>query len=181
MSSRAWDADAVTRYRIVAESSEVLIDARSNVHPIHQRARGVEGVVDLAIRDDGSVDTAAATTAEIALATDRLQARNPLETRELRRRIDARRYPVITGRLDGLRATDTAGTYVAHGIVTFRGTERPAEDEIRVTCDAAGALHIEGTHEFDIRTFGMEPPRVLMMRVEPVVRVRIDLVAEPGE
>src|SRR4051794_3255304 len=151
---RACDAALMSRYRIVADTSEVLIDVRSNVHPIHQRASGVEGVVDLVVRDDGSVDTAAAATAEIALATDRLSARNPLETRELRRRIDAPRFPVITGRLEGLRATDTAGSYLARGVVTFRGVERAAEDELRVSCDAAGALHIEGAHEFDIRTFG---------------------------
>ena len=171
----------MTRYRIVADASEVLIDARSNVHPIHQRASGVEGVVELVVRGDGSIDTAAAATAEIALMTDRLAARNPLETRELRRRIDARRFPVITGRLDRLRATGTAGAYLARGVVAFRGVERAAEDELRITCDAAGALHVEGVHEFDIRVFGMQPPRVLMMRVEPVVRVRIAVVAEPTD
>jgi hypothetical protein len=169
----------MARYRIVADASEVLIDARSNVHPIHQRASGVEGVVDLVVRDDGFVDTAAAATAEITLAADRLSARNPFETRELRRRIDARGFPAITGRLDGLRTTDTPGTYLARGVVTFRGVERAVEDELRVTCDAAGALHVEGAHEFDIRAFGMEPPRVLMMRVEPLVRVRIAVVAAP--
>ena len=120
----------MTRYRIVTDASEVLIDARSNVHPIHQQARGVDGVIDLVLRDDGSIDPQAGVTAAISLATDRLAARNPLETRELRRRIDARRFPVITGRLDELRASDAAGTYVARGVVTFRGVDRPAEDEL---------------------------------------------------
>ena len=170
----------MTRYRIVTDASEVLIDARSNVHPIHQQARGVDGVIDLVLRDDGSIDPQAGVTAAISLATDRLAARNPLPTRELRRRIDARRFPVITGRLDELRASDAAGTYVARGVVTFRGVDRPAEDELTITRDAAGALHIAGAHEFDIREFGMEPPRVVVMRVEPLVRVRIALVAEPA-
>jgi hypothetical protein len=169
----------MTRYRIVADASEVLIDARSNVHPIHQRARGVEGVVELVVLADGSVDTAAGATAEISLATDRLAASNPLETRELRRRIDAGRFPAITGRLDALSATGTSSTYRARGVVTFRGVSRPAEDELRVTFEAGRALRIEGAHEFDIRDFDMEPPRVLMMHVEPLVRVRISLRAEP--
>ena len=169
----------MTRYRIVAEASEVVIDARSNVHPIHQRARGVDGFVDLVTDDDGSVDLAHPATAEISLATDRLVGGNPLETRELRRRIDARSHPAITGRLDELRAGDAPGMYVARGTVTFRGESRPAEDELRVSRDDDGRLHVEGTHEFDIREFGMEPPRVLVMRVEPVVRIRVDVVAEP--
>jgi hypothetical protein len=171
----------MTRYRIVADASEVVIDARSNVHPIHQRARGVDGFVDLVMGDDGAVDVAHGVTAEISLATDRLVGSNPLETRELRRRIDAQRHPTITGRLDGLRAAEHPGTYVATGTVTFRGESRPAEDELSITLDDQGALHVEGTHEFDIRDFGMQPPRVLVMRVEPVVRIRLDVVAVPAE
>ena len=171
----------MTRYRIVADASEVVIDARSNVHPIHQRARGVDGFVDLEMAADGSVDLAQGVTAEISLATDRLVGSNPLETRELRRRIDARSHPTITGRLDDLQAADTPGAYLARGVVTFRGESRPAEDELRITRDEHGALRVEGSHEFDIREFGMEPPRVLLMRVEPIVRIRIDVVAEPGE
>jgi len=170
----------MTRYRIVGDASEVVIDARSNVHPIHQRARGVDGFVDVEMNADGSVDLAQGVTAEISLATDRLVGSNPLETRELRRRIDARTHPTITGRLDDLRAADAPGAYNARGVVTFRGVSRPAEDELRITRDESGALHVEGTHEFDVREFGMEPPRVLMMRVEPIVRIRIDVVAEPA-
>ena len=169
----------MTRYRIVADASEVVIDARSNVHPIHQRARGVDGFVDLVMDGDGAVDLAHGVTAEISLATDRLVGSNPLETRELRRRIDAQHHPTITGRLDALRPTGEPGAYVASGTITFRGESRPAEDELRITRDDAGALHVEGTHEFDIREFGMQPPRVLVMRVEPIVRIRIDVVAEP--
>jgi hypothetical protein len=168
----------VARYHIVPDRSAVVIDARSNVHPIHHRAHGIEGFVDLEVRDDGSPDLAAGAAAELTLAVDRLAARNPLETHELRRRIDARRFPVITGRLDELRETDGAKSLLARGGVTFRGVTRPAEDVIRVTSPAAGTLRIEGTHEFDIRDFGMEPPRVLMMRVEPVVRVQLTVVAE---
>jgi len=167
----------VTRYGIVADASEVVIDARSNVHPIHQRARGVDGYIDLVMDGDVSVDLAQPATAEISLATDRLVGGNSLETRELRRRIDARNHPTITGRLDELRAGDAPGTYVARGTVTFRGESRPAEDVLRISRDGQGRLHVEGTHEFDIREFGMEPPRVLVMRVEPVVRIRIHVVA----
>lgn len=168
----------MVRYTIVSDCSEVLIDATSNVHPIHHRARGIAGFVDLELRDDGSVDLAAGAAAELVLAVDRLEGSNPLENRELRRRIDARRFPVITGRLDELRENGDAGNYVARGDVTFRGVTRQAEDEIRVTSPGAGALRIEGAHDFDIREFGMEPPRILILRVEPVVRVHVDLLAE---
>ena len=167
----------MARYRIVPDRSGVVIDARSNVHGIHNRATGIEGSVEFAVLADGNLDVSAPAAARLTLAVDRLRARNPLETAELRRRIDARGFPVITGQLAELRATDEAGSYLARGDVTFHGVTLPAEDEIRVTELDDGSLRIEGTHEFDIRAFGMEPPRVLMMRVEPVVTVRLDLVA----
>ena len=39
-------------------------------------------------------------------------------------------------------------------------------------------LAIRGEHGFDIRDFGMEPPRILMLRVEPDVSVRVEIIAE---
>jgi hypothetical protein len=38
-------------------------------------------------------------------------------------------------------------------------------------------IQLEGKSRFDIREFGMEPPRLLMARVEPEVEVRIQIVA----
>jgi len=168
----------VVRYRILPDRSEVRIDATSNVHPIHTRARGLEGFVDLELGDDEQVDVSAGAAAELVLAVDRLSGSNPLENRELRRRIDARRFPVISGRLTALRGTDDPGSRHARGDVTFRGVTRPAEDEIRVTRLDTQTLRIEGAHDFDIREFGMEPPRILMLRVDPVVHVEVVIVAE---
>jgi hypothetical protein len=31
---------------------------------------------------------------------------------------------------------------------------------------------------FDVRDFGMEPPRMLFLRVEPEVAVRVEIIAE---
>ena len=39
-------------------------------------------------------------------------------------------------------------------------------------------LRLDGESTFDIRDFGMEPPRILMLRVEPEVDVRVEIVAE---
>ena len=41
------------------------------------------------------------------------------------------------------------------------------EDEITITKSTSGTLKIEGEHTFDIRDFGMEPPRILMLRSSP--------------
>jgi hypothetical protein len=39
-------------------------------------------------------------------------------------------------------------------------------------------VRLSGQSTFDIRDFGMEPPRILMLRVEPVVAVRVEITAE---
>ncbi len=38
-------------------------------------------------------------------------------------------------------------------------------------------LQLEGESTFDIRDFGMEPPRILLLRVHPEVKVRVAIVA----
>ena len=40
---------------------------------------------------------------------------------------------------------------------------------------------MKGSSTFDIRDFGMDPPKVLMLKVHPEVTVAIDVVAEKEE
>ena len=86
------------RYRIVPPRSRVWIDARSNVHPIHTEADGLEGWVELDI-DDGTVNVDQTPRGHLEYPVENLKSGNALEDRELRRRIDTRRYPTITGEL----------------------------------------------------------------------------------
>jgi hypothetical protein len=48
--------------------------------------------------------------------------------------------------------------------------------EIRQIDDAT--ILLTGSSHFDVRDYGMQPPRVLMLRVEPEVEVRVELFAE---
>jgi hypothetical protein len=48
---------------------------------------------------------------------------------------------------------------------------------MNVSCIDEQTIHLDGTSSFDIREFGMEPPRMLMARVEPEVDIRIEIVA----
>ena len=40
------------------------------------------------------------------------------------------------------------------------------------------SLVIEGEQIFDIRDFGVQPPKILMLKVHPDVRVRVKVVAQ---
>lgn len=153
------------------------IEATSSLHPIRSETAGLEGFIDVDIDGDGRVDVDAEPKGELSFAVDRLTSGNPLEDRELRRRIDSRRFPRIDGRLVELRRTGEAGRYLVRGDLTFRGVTRSYEDELRIDRVDDQTLEVEGESTFDIRDFGMEPPRILIFRVHPEVTVRVAVVA----
>jgi polyisoprenoid-binding protein YceI len=164
------------RYDIVPERSQVWIEARSNVHPIHSQTDGLEGFVELTLGADGAVDVNSGASAQLSLPVDRLRSGNVLEERELKRRIEARRFKTIDGELTSLSA-GADGTYLVEGMITFRGESRVYEAPMTIEAVDDSTLRLAGEATLDIRDFGMEPPRILVLRVEPEVTVRVDVVA----
>jgi polyisoprenoid-binding protein YceI len=166
------------KYVLSPSRSHVSIHARSTVHPIHSDTDGVEGYVDIAFDADGSVDISARPpSARISLAVERLKSGNRMEDRELQRRIDARRHPLIEGTLTTFSDDGSQDTYRVGGDITFRGVSRHHVDLMEIRRVDETTVILTGSSHFDIRDYGMQPPRILMLRVEPDVEVRIDLVA----
>ena len=65
------------------------------------------------------------------------------------------------------------------GDLTFRGVTDTYEDEIHDRrWSTSRQLRLKGESTFDIRDFGMEPPKILMLKVQPEVKVRVEIVAE---
>jgi polyisoprenoid-binding protein YceI len=168
----------MSRFRILPERSRVWIDATSSVHPIHSETSEVEGWWEAEMEDGGRIDGQSPPRGYLELAVGRLTSGNALLDREMRRRIDARRHPVISGELTELQAIPTNGNHLARGDVTFRGVTRPVDGELKVSLDDERTVRIAGERVFDIRDFGLEPPKLLMLRVHPEVSVRINVVAE---
>jgi hypothetical protein len=173
----------VARYRIAPERSYVWIDARSNVHPIHSTTDGLEGFVDVTFSADGSVDVAAPVAGTLSLTVDHLSSGNRMEDRELQRRIDSRRYPKIEGTLDKIAPSEESESYLVGGDISFRGVARHHEDVMSITNVDGETVRLAGKSSFDIREFGMEPPRILLLKVEPEVEIRVEIFAtkEPEE
>jgi polyisoprenoid-binding protein YceI len=168
----------LAHYRIVPERSWVEIHARSSLHPIESRTDGLEGYLELEILAGGRVDLSAPASGRLSLDVQRLSSGNPFEDRELRRRIDSRRFPTIDGRLTEIRETDEQGRYRVTGELTFRGVTRSVQDDMVLVANQDGAIQLVGEATFDIRDFGMDPPRVLMLKVEPEVRVAAHVTAQ---
>jgi polyisoprenoid-binding protein YceI len=167
----------VPRYRIIPERSYVWIDARSSIHPIHSKTDGLEGFVELEMTPGGAVDLASKPAGQLSVAVSRLSSGNPMEDREMHRRIDASRYPKIEGVLQQMAPSGDNRSYRVSGDITFRGVGRSYEDKMTISALDANTVRLAGKSRFDIRDFGMEPPRVLIFRVEPEVDVRVEIVA----
>jgi polyisoprenoid-binding protein YceI len=163
------------RYTFDSVRSCVWVDARSSLHPINTETRGLEGWVEVAAHNDGTLDLATPVTGRLELSVDRLSSGNQLYDRELKRRIDARRFPVIEGVITGVDKTGEASSYLVAGDLTFHGKTRQFEHEMTIAVHDEATIELTGAYVFDIREFGMKPPSMLMLKVYPEVSVRVEL------
>ena len=170
----------MARYRILPEKSTVNIDARSSLHPIKSHMTGLEGFVELEVQGGGKINLTVPPAGELSFPVERLRTGNPLEDRELRKRVDARRFPTISGRLTELKPTGRDGRYLVRGDLTFLGVTRSYEDEMNIAPVDDDTIRLTGQSRFDVRDFGLEPPRILMLKVEPEVDVSVELLAKKG-
>jgi polyisoprenoid-binding protein YceI len=136
----------------------------------------LEGYVDLELGPDGSVDLAVPPTGQLSLPVRRLSSGNPLQDREMQKRIDARMYPTIQGALERMEA-GTDSSYRVSGEIIFRGVSRRHSDQMTIRRIDEQTIALAGRSRFDIRNFGMQPPRILILKVEPEVEVGVDIVA----
>jgi len=161
-------AFGMTAFRVVPERSHVSIDARSSLHPIKGEARGLEGLIELAGGLAGHIE----------LAVANLRSGNPLYDIEMHRRVDARGHPTIVGEVVTSTPLEGAGRYRLLGDLTFHGVTRQVEGEVSVESPDPDSLVVEGEHVFDVRDFGVHPPRIGFLRVHPEVHVAIRVEAE---
>ena len=100
---------------------------RSNVHPIHTEADGLEGWVEVDL-GDGAINVDQ--TPGPRRVSDRQHeiGERPGGSRDAPAH-RLRRYPTITGDLKAMKQTDNAARYMVRGDLTFRG--QPARTRTR--------------------------------------------------
>ena len=164
---------ARTRFELDPERSQVWIDGSSSIHPIRASATGVDGWIEVMLTATG-VGATPKVAGEVRIEVERLKSGNPLVDAETRRRIDAGRYPEIVGTVTGSSRVDLQRLSLS-GDITFRGETKPVDGELEVTIDA-DELHLAGEQQFDVRTWGLQPPKIGLLRVHPEVTVRFEAV-----
>src|SRR6267378_3377883 len=103
------------------------------------------------------------TPTRIELAVELLKSNNSLVDAELRRKLEARKHPRIEGRLREAKPLP-GSRCLLRGDLTLHGVSR--------------LLEVEGEKTIDMRDFNLTPPRFLIFKVEPTVRIRAKLVAK---
>lgn len=148
---------------------------RSSLHPVHGTATELSGVIEADFDGDGTplLDRPHSGWVEIPITA--IRSGNRLTEIEMQRRADARRHPTI--RLEVGRVWAVDGGYRAAFTVTAHGCTQPAEEDFSLRRDGR-RLVLEGRHVFDMRDFGVNPPRILTLRVDPHVKVSVRLVAD---
>ena len=164
----------VTHYVVDEASASVTFAATSSVHSI--RSTGSASGWFEAARDGGVLSDAAGVAGPLEVPLEGFSSGNPLVDREMKRRLGSGANPRIIADLVSAVQTDVGGMTLT-GTIGFLGTEVLVEGEVMLRDGA----RLVGTGGFDVRWWGLEPPRLLMLRVDPIVTVEIDLplIAQP--
>lgn len=156
--------------------SEVRLEASSSVHPIHGSAEEIDGEV---VTDESGAITAM----RLELPISGIRSGNGLYDRSLGRAVDARKHPRIVAESTSVEV-DADDRYRVRGTVSFHGRTVEVTGTVRISgngSSVAGTRRIVGTHTFDVRDFGVQPPRLLGLRVHPEVTISVDLMTRQGD
>ncbi len=156
------------RYVINSAAASVVFAANSSVHPIRSTA-AVSGWFEADI-DDDQFRPGSLLSGHLEIPLDGVSSGNPIIDREMRRRAGSGAHPVIEGDIETTLSSEGTEATIT-GTISLSGTAELVEGEVSVL----PGPRIVGSGEFDIRWWGIEPPRILMLRVDPIVMVEIDL------
>jgi polyisoprenoid-binding protein YceI len=167
----------MSRFVIQPDRSHLKVRARSSLHPIHGTGP-LNGHVDATVTN-GTFDPSAPTTGTVELQIESLRGEDEHFDEEMKRRLDAHRYPTITGTIKRAQPSGNGdGRYHMIGDLTFHGQTRTVEGDIKVRFRGERYLQAEGALQLDIRDFGIKPPKVFMLKVHPEIEVNVDVIAE---
>ncbi len=163
----------MTRFTIDAAASVVTFTGSSSLHPIVATAPGAGWFEADVTGGRFEPDTMIAGRLEVPIVE--IRSGNPLIDAETRRRFGRGATRAIIAEITDTLHVDDASARV-EGTVTLLDETTTVEGEIML---ATGPV-LTGEGQFDVRWWGMKPPRLLAVRVHPevVVRIRLRLVAE---
>lgn len=168
----------MSTFAIVPERSTIIVAARSSTGPINWQATEPKGQITLGVVD-GAIDLSDAPAARIEVPVARLTSGNAVYDAELLRRIDARRYPLVTVTLAQAGQVGADGRYAVAGLVDLHGVTRSVDGVIAAELTGE-RLVVTGEKVIDIRDFDIPAPHMLLLKIYPTVRIHLVLEARPA-
>lgn len=146
------------------------VQARATMHSVRAEGNAISGTVTV-----DPADVPASLELDLAVDIAAIKSGDFLTDLNSRRHVDTDRYP--TARFVLARASGTARDLKLEGTIDWRGREVP------VTTTATGEIvgrTVRGTAAFDLdmRGFDLKAPRFLFLKVQDVVHVEVEIVAE---
>ncbi len=165
----------LNRYRISSAQSTVTIVGETSLHPITVNVTP-NGWMEARI-ENGEFIADNDLRGQVEIAVIEFRSGNPLVDRETRRRLNAKRYPTIRGELSEV-VTIEGPKATVKGVVTFIGQDVELEGDIGIADSSDRVINLVGEGQMDVQWWGLEPPTLLVLKMEPVVRVSVDLLFE---
>lgn len=162
----------MTRYRL---TGTVEVTARSTLHDIDAHAPGLTGWLDASLADGAGPEV---TGARLELPAGEITGENALLTREIVKRLEPDRYPVISAEITAVEPAED-GRHPVRGELDLHGVCRPVVGSAIMRVKPDGTLRVEGRVLLDIRGFGLRTPGMFGVRVRSQVDVRLRIVATP--
>jgi polyisoprenoid-binding protein YceI len=173
----AIDTPSVVRYAVDPSQSSLSADAQSTLHTVHTSVSGVAGFIEAAWNPDGTLAMTPEPKMHVEFPVDQLRSGNAMQDREMRKLIDSARFPKVAADLTGIEPLVSAGRYKATGEITLAGRSRAYGGEFSIANDG-DRLTLDGEVNLDIRDFGLKPPNLIILKVDPMLSVRLRLVAK---
>jgi polyisoprenoid-binding protein YceI len=167
----------VPRFVVDTAQSTVQVGLRVNLHPSHINANALAGFIECEIDDQGKPRLDQPYRAELTLPVDAIKSGNGIQDREMRRRFDISRYPEITAVVTHGEALDGEGRYRATAQLTMHGVTKDITGDL--TLGVSGTtMTVDGQQVINVKDFGIDPPRLIILKVEPDVDLQVHIVAQ---
>jgi len=166
----------VPRFDVNTAQTTVQVGLRVNLHPSHINANALSGFIECEVDDQGKPRLDQPYRAELTLPVDAIKSGNGIQDREMRRRFDTSRYPTITAVVTHGEALDDDGRYRATARLTLHGVTKDITGDVKLT-PSGNTLTIDGQQVINVKDFGIDPPRLIILKVEPDVDLQVHIVA----
>ena len=168
----------MSRFEAVDGRSTLALSGESSIHPLHTTTTQIKGYFVATFDEDGQMDLSAPVGGQIQIPVESLRSGNTLIDRELRKRLDMRRFPQVVGNLIEIRGKNGPERYQVVGDLTIHGVTQRLEGELIVRQVDERIIELQGEINLDVRDFNVEPPSLLVLKVHPALKAKLHFVVE---